>query len=61
MAFQTSQDPLVTLARRVTGGVADLGGWAGTQAGKARAWAGTAADAAARAARRETRPDDNET
>jgi Zn-dependent protease with chaperone function len=56
-AFQTSSDPLVTLARRVTGGAADLGGWAGTQAGKARAWAGTAADAASRAARR---PDDKE-
>jgi len=60
-AFQNSQDPLVTLARRVTGGAADLGGWAGTQAGKARAWAGTAADAAARAARGTSRPDDNGT
>jgi Zn-dependent protease with chaperone function len=60
-AFQNSQDPLVTLARRVTGGAADLGGWAGTQAGKARAWAGTAADAASRAARRTSRPDDNDT
>jgi Zn-dependent protease with chaperone function len=60
-AFQSSQDPLVTLARRVTGGAADLGGWAGTQAGKARAWAGTAADAASRAARRTSRPDDSDT
>jgi Peptidase family M48 len=51
-SFQTSPDPLVSLARRVGGGAADLGGWAGTQAGRARAWAGTAADAAARAARR---------
>jgi Zn-dependent protease with chaperone function len=51
-AFQNSPDPLVSLARRVSGGAADIGGWAGTQAGKARAWASTAADAAARAARR---------
>jgi Zn-dependent protease with chaperone function len=57
-AFQNSSDPLITLARRVTGGAADLGGWAGTQAGKARAWASTAADAAGRAARR---PDDRPT
>jgi len=57
-AFQSSQDPLVTLARRVTGGAVDLGDWAGTQAGKARAWASNAADAAARAARRGGRPDE---
>ena len=50
-AFQNSPDPLVTLVRRVTGGAADLGEWAGTQAGKARAWAATAGEAAARAAR----------
>ncbi|GAA3350981.1 M48 family metallopeptidase [Amorphoplanes nipponensis] len=56
--FETSQDPLVTLARRVTGGAVDLGDWAGTQAGRARAWASTAADAASRAARRESRPAD---
>ncbi|MEV4709056.1 M48 family metallopeptidase [Actinoplanes sp. NPDC049316] len=56
--FENSQDPLVSLARRVTGGAADLGDWAGTQAGRARNWAGTAADAAARAARRTTRPAD---
>jgi hypothetical protein len=49
----------VTLARRVSGGAADLGGWAGTQAGKARTWASTAADAAGRAARRESRPADD--
>jgi Zn-dependent protease with chaperone function len=55
-AFSTSQDPLVTLVRRFSGGAADLGGWAGTQAGKARAWAGTAGDAAAEAARRAGRP-----
>jgi Zn-dependent protease with chaperone function len=51
-SFSTSQDPLVTLARRFSGGAADLGGWAGAAAGRAAAWAGTAADAAARAARR---------
>ncbi|MGA5301049.1 M48 family metallopeptidase [Nucisporomicrobium flavum] len=56
--FENSQDPLISLARRVTGGAADLGDWAGTQAGKARNWAGTAADAAGRAARRATRPAD---
>ena len=56
--FENSQDPLVTLARRVTNGAADLGDWAGTQAGRARNWAGTAADAAGRAARRTTRPAD---
>jgi Zn-dependent protease with chaperone function len=59
-SFQNSSDPLVTLARRVTGGAADLGGWAGTQAGRAAAWAGTAAGAAAEAARRAGRgPDGN--
>ncbi len=55
-AFTTSQDPLVTLVRRFSGGAADLGGWAGTQAGKARAWASTAGEAAAEAARRARRP-----
>ncbi|GGQ68408.1 M48 family metallopeptidase [Couchioplanes azureus] len=59
-SFQNSQDPLVTLARRVTGGAADLGDWAGTQAGKARDWASTAAGAASRAARRTSRPDDTD-
>jgi Zn-dependent protease with chaperone function len=52
-SFQSTSDPLVSLVRRVTGGAADLGDWAGTQAGRARAWAGTAADAAGRAARRQ--------
>jgi Zn-dependent protease with chaperone function len=56
--FESSQDPLVTLVRRFTGGAADLGEWAGTQAGKARAWASTAGDAAAAAARRARRPAD---
>ncbi|BFU47223.1 M48 family metallopeptidase [Krasilnikovia sp. MM14-A1004] len=51
-AFQVSPDPLVTLVRRMGGGAADLGDWAGTQAGRAWSWAGTAADAAARAGRR---------
>jgi Zn-dependent protease with chaperone function len=57
-SFSTSQDPLVTLVRRFGGGAADIGGWAGTQAGKARAWAGTAGDAASEAARRARRPSD---
>ncbi|MFI7603380.1 M48 family metallopeptidase [Actinoplanes sp. NPDC049681] len=57
--FQNSQDPLVTLARRVTGGAADLGDWAGTQAGRARNWANTAAEAAGRAARRTSPPPDD--
>jgi Zn-dependent protease with chaperone function len=51
-AFRDSPDPLVGLARRVSDGAADIGGWAGAQAGKARAWASTAADSASRAARR---------
>ncbi len=51
-SFSSSPDPLVTLVRRFAGGAADLGEWAGTQAGKARTWAGTAGDAAANAARR---------
>jgi hypothetical protein len=55
-SFSTSQDPLVSLVRRVGGGAADLGGWAGEQAGKARAWAGTAGSAAADAARRAANP-----
>ncbi|HET9517125.1 MAG TPA: M48 family metallopeptidase [Actinoplanes sp.] len=55
-SFANSQDPLVTLVRRVGGGAADLGEWAGTQAGKARAWASATADAAAEAARRAGRP-----
>jgi Zn-dependent protease with chaperone function len=55
-AFNESPDPLVHLARRVSGGAADFGGWAGAQAGKARNWASTAADAASRAARGEDRP-----
>jgi hypothetical protein len=55
-AFNNSPDPLVNLARRFTGGAADLGEWAGSQAGKARNWASTAADAAARAARRPPPP-----
>ncbi|GAA2574683.1 M48 family metallopeptidase [Winogradskya consettensis] len=52
--FRNSQDPLVTLARRVSGGAADLGDWAGSQAGRAANWVSTAAGAASRAARRDT-------
>jgi Zn-dependent protease with chaperone function len=55
--FAGSQDPLVTLVRRFGGGAADIGGWAGEQAGKARAWASAAGDAATQAARR-GRPDE---
>ena len=55
-AFNSSPDPLVHLARRVSGGAADFGEWAGSQAGKARTWASTAADAASRAARGQDRP-----
>jgi hypothetical protein len=59
-SFQNSPDPLVTLARRVTGGAADLGEWAGTRAGRAAAWASSAATSAAEAARRASRgPDGN--
>jgi Zn-dependent protease with chaperone function len=59
-SFQNSPDPLVSLVRRVGGGAADLGGWAGTQAGRAAAWASTAAASAAEAARRAGRgPDGN--
>jgi Zn-dependent protease with chaperone function len=57
-SFNTSQDPLVNLVRRFGGGAADIGGWAGTQAGKARAWAGAAGDAASEAARRARRSSD---
>ena len=38
-AFQNSSDPLVSLARRLGGGATDVGGWAASQAGKARTWA----------------------
>jgi Zn-dependent protease with chaperone function len=51
-SFNNSQDPLVTLVRRFGGSATDLGGWAGEQAGKARAWASAAGEAAAQAARR---------
>lgn len=51
-AFNTSQDPLVGLLRRFGGGATDIGDWAGTQAGRARAWASAASEAATQAARR---------
>jgi Zn-dependent protease with chaperone function len=57
-SFATSPDPLVSLARRFAGGAADLGGWAGAQAGKAKAWANTAGEAAANAARSNRPPAD---
>ncbi|HEU4426629.1 MAG TPA: M48 family metallopeptidase, partial [Pilimelia sp.] len=49
-AFQRSQDPLVTLLRRFSGGADDLGGWMGSAAGRAWSWMNTASEAAARAA-----------
>jgi Zn-dependent protease with chaperone function len=57
-SFQRSQDPLVGLLRRLGDGASDVGGWAGSQAGRARSWAGTAGEAAARAAGRARRPAD---
>ena len=59
-SFENSTDPLVGLVRRVGGGAADIGEWAGSQAGKARDWAATAADSAARAARRRPGGDDGD-
>jgi Zn-dependent protease with chaperone function len=49
-AFERSQDPLVTLLRRFSGGADDLGGWMGSAAGRAWSWMSAAGDAAARAA-----------
>jgi Zn-dependent protease with chaperone function len=56
-AFERSQDPLVALLRRLGDGATDVGAWAGGGFARARAWAGTAGDAAARAAARGRRPD----
>ena len=51
-SFNSSQDPLIGLLRRLGDGAADVGGWAGSAAGRARNWASTAGEAAAQAARR---------
>jgi hypothetical protein len=51
-SFNSSQDPLVGLLRRLGDGAADVGGWAGSAAGRARNWVNTAGEAAAQAARR---------
>jgi Zn-dependent protease with chaperone function len=55
-AFGRSQDPLVGLLRRLGDGAADLSGWAGGQAGRARAWFGSAGDAGTRSAGRREQP-----
>jgi len=48
--FSRTHDPLVGLLRRLGSGATDLGEWAGGHAGRARAWMGTAGEAAGRAA-----------
>jgi Zn-dependent protease with chaperone function len=58
-SFERSQDPLVGLLRRLGDGATDVGGWAGAQAGRARTWANTAGEAAARAAGRARRAADD--
>ncbi|PZF98506.1 M48 family metallopeptidase [Micromonospora deserti] len=50
-AFGRSTDPLVGLLRRLGDGAADIGGWVGGTAGRARSWMDTAAEAARRAGR----------
>jgi hypothetical protein len=55
--FSRTQDPLVGLLRRLGDGASDLGEWAGGGASRARNWANTAGEAAARAAR-QRRPSD---
>jgi len=57
-AFGRSQDPLITLLRRLGDGATDLGGWAGGQAGRTRDWFAAASEAAARAASQRNRPGD---
>ena len=56
--FSRTQDPLVGLLRRLGDGASDLGEWAGGGAARARNWANTAGEAAARAAGRQRRPSD---
>jgi Zn-dependent protease with chaperone function len=38
-SFNQSQDPLMTLLRRLSDGAVDVGGWVGTGAGRVRDWA----------------------
>jgi hypothetical protein len=54
-AFQRSQDPLVSLLRRLGDGATDVGGWVGGGVARARTWASSAGEAAARAAGARTR------
>jgi Zn-dependent protease with chaperone function len=49
-AFQQSQDPLVTLLRRLGDGAGDVGDWVGGGAARARSWMADAARAASEAA-----------
>ncbi|MDQ7911486.1 M48 family metallopeptidase [Phytohabitans sp. ZYX-F-186] len=53
--FARTQDPLVGLLRRLGDGANEMGEWVGGAAGRARAWFGSAGEAAARAARGEAR------
>jgi hypothetical protein len=49
--FNRSQDPLVSLLRRLGDG-AEVGEWVGAGASRVRTWVSTAGDAASRASRR---------
>lgn len=53
-SFNRSQDPLVSMLRRLGDG-ADVGEWLGTGASRMRSWVNNAGEAAARAAGRATR------
>ncbi|MFB9239499.1 M48 family metallopeptidase [Plantactinospora siamensis] len=50
-SFNSSADPLVGLLRRLGDGAGEVGAFVGGGVGRARAWAGAAGEAAARAAR----------
>jgi len=52
-SFNRSQDPLVSLLRRLGDG-AEVGEWVGAGASRMRSWVSTAGDAASRASRRTT-------
>ena len=49
-AFSRSQDPLVSLLRRLGDGANDVGEWVGAGAGRVRSWMGQAGRAAGRSA-----------
>ncbi|MFS8479734.1 MAG: M48 family metallopeptidase [Micromonosporaceae bacterium] len=51
-AFGRSQDPLVTLLRRLGDGAGEVGAWVGAGAGRLRSWVDAAGAAAGRAAGR---------